>query len=92
MYQSTPKQTCYMFVLLVYPSLKFHSTSLYNQPFWVAGHFETSALNDPQMIQVPYICFTRVYDLERYKVKVLHKFKLINFKNPYFLCTTTGDI
>ncbi len=44
--------------LLVSTSVKFHSVSLYDQHFWVRGHFETSA-----PIKWPQI------DLEPYKVK-----------------------
>ena len=49
---------------------QFYSVSLYDQPFWVTGHFETSTLNDTKMTlnktrsrsssNVPHVWFTAI--------------------------------
>ena len=63
---NTGRSNVPIFVLLVSPSPKFHSASLYVKPFWMTGHFDTSTLNDLQMTlnttrsKVPHICVTIV--------------------------------
>ncbi len=57
---------CTPYVLLVSPSLKFHSVSVYGQPFSSYNPFEESAQTDPQMTlnptrsKVPHIRVTSV--------------------------------
>ena len=38
-----------LYAIQVLPSTKFQPISLYIHHFWVTGHFETSAMNNPQM-------------------------------------------
>ena len=78
-----------IYVLLVSQSNKFHRLSLYGKPFFffffVTGHFETSASNDPKMTLdtevkgTPYACYNHPNAPNFTTIKYLVLFKFNEF-------------
>ncbi len=70
-----------IYMLQLPPSPKIRSVLLYGQPFWVTGHFETSAPNDIKMTlntkrsKMPHIIYnnySRVPDFTPFRFMISH--------------------